>query len=203
MYGIDISEHNGSIPWNHLRSAGQDFVIIRLGYGNWHKDGLFEENITSAIKHQIPIGVYHYSYALSEADARNEAEFVIHTLQSLHLGPSKLAMGVWYDMEDGDSYKEGFFPLDEEVNPHYKQQLTNICSTFVNTLWRDGYYHTGVYANYDWWTHHLYENQLHCPKWCAQYNSQCDLKDIYMWQYTDSICINGQPFDGNQLMVNR
>lgn len=199
-YGIDISEHNGSIPWADLKEAGQDFVIIRLGYGRGHKDSLFEENVKAAMEHQIPMGVYYYSYALSEAAARKEAEFVIYTLQELHLGPSKLAMGVWYDMEDSDFYKERFLPIDIEINPHYRQQLTNFCSTFVNTLWRDGYYHTGVYANYDWWTNYLYEDQLHCSKWCAQYNDKCHMKDSYMWQYTDKLLINNQYFDGNYIM---
>lgn len=200
MNGIDISEHNGPIPWEQLKQSGQDFVIIRLGYGGGHKDSLFEENIKAAMYYKMPIGVYYYSYALSQSAAQKEAEFVIHTLQDMHLGPSKLAMGVWYDMEDGDAYKERFLPLHEEDNPDYRQQLTNFCSTFVNALWRDGYYHTGVYANYDWWTNYLYESQLHCPKWCAQYHSKCDMHHAYMWQYTDRLVIADQHFDGNRLI---
>ena len=31
--GIDVSEHNGKIDWEKVKSSGIDFAIIRCGYG--------------------------------------------------------------------------------------------------------------------------------------------------------------------------
>lgn len=195
IHGIDVSEHNGYIPWNTLPAKGVQFAIIRLGYGQGRLDKNFYANVNGALSAGIPIGIYYYSYALHEVDAKQEARYVIHTLQDCGLPPNRIPYGIWFDMEDADDYKATYC-----LPPLTKQEITNICSVFVNTLWKAGYYHCGVYANLDWWTHHIDGKQLSCPKWCAQYNTQCDLPDAYMWQYTNLLELNGQYFDGNRIL---
>lgn len=32
-WGIDVSEHNGVIPWSALKKRGLSFAILRLGWG--------------------------------------------------------------------------------------------------------------------------------------------------------------------------
>lgn len=32
MKGIDISEHNGIIDWNKVKSDGIEFAILRIGW---------------------------------------------------------------------------------------------------------------------------------------------------------------------------
>ena len=74
MYGIDISEHNGNIDLTPYR--GQ-FVIIRCGWGHFQEDKLFKRNVAECKRLGIPFGIYHYSYALNVAEARQEASAVI------------------------------------------------------------------------------------------------------------------------------
>lgn len=192
--GIDISEHNGIIPWQTIKQSHIDFVIIHLGYGQGHLDTKFYQNVNEALQIGLPIGIYYYSYALHEVDAKKEANFVIQVLQNCGLSPQHIPLGIWYDMEDADDYKATYC-----LPPLTKQEITNMCSVFVNTLWNAGYYHCGIYANLDWWTHHIDSSQLSCPKWCAQYNTECDLPDVYMWQYTNLLPLGGQYYDGNIL----
>ena len=99
-------------------------------------------------------------------------------------------MGVWFDMEDADGYKERHGVTD-------RQELTNMCSVFINRMWEEGFDYVGLYANYDWLTNVLYMDQLDVAVWAAQYNSTCDYDEADIWQYTDSLEIDGKYFDGN------
>lgn len=183
QYGVDVSEHNGIVNWQEVRDAGIEFAIIRLGYGRGHLDSQFYHNVNGALNAGISIGVYYYSYAQNCNDAIEEAAFATHILNDCGLVPARLTMGLWYDAEEAPYWDT--------------QQITNRCSAFINTAWQAGYAYAGVYANFDWWTHHIDGTQLMCPKWCAQYNSSCDLPSAHMWQYTDSLRIGEKMFDGD------
>ena len=194
MRGIDVSENNGVVDWGAVKANGFDFAIIRIGYGRGNLDSEFYNNINGAINAGLAVGVYHYSYAMNEEYAADEAEFVLNTLNDAGLTVDKLPMGVWFDMEDADDYKaERGMPTD--------QQLTNICSAFINKLWQAGYVNAGLYASYDWLVNVLDVSQLGgCAIWCAQLNNQCDYEGANLWQYTFSENIEGKEFDADLVM---
>lgn len=194
MRGIDVSENNGVVDWGAVKANGFDFAIIRIGYGRGNLDSEFYNNVNGAINAGLAIGVYHYSYAMNEDNAADEAEFVLNTLNDAGLTVDKLPMGVWFDMEDADDYKANRgMPTDQE--------LTNICSVFINKLWQAGYVNTGLYASYDWLVNVLDVSQLGgCAIWCAQLNNQCDYEGANLWQYTFSENIEGKEFDADLVM---
>lgn len=192
MQGIDVSENNGFIDWQAIKNAGIEFAIVRLGYGRQHLDSRFYENVNGCIQNGIPFGIYYYSYALNEDDAQAEADYVDYILETSGL-KEKITKGIWYDMEDSDGYKARRGVTDT-------QEITNLCSVFINELWRKNYATVGLYANYDWLTNKIYVDQLGgCAVWVAQYNSTCDYEHADIWQYTDSLNIGGNLFDGNIL----
>lgn len=193
MQGIDVSENNGLVDFGAVRNWGYDFAIIRLGYGNGHLDSCFYDNVKAALGAGLKIGIYYYSYALDEDMARKEADFVLDILEGCGLTTDKLEMGIWFDMEDADGYKAARMSFTPQL-------ITNMCSIFVNAMWRAGYSRAGVYANLDWFTNYIYTDQLSCPKWCAQYANACDFDDAFMWQFTDSADIGGKQFDANELL---
>ena len=191
MQGIDVSENNGRVDWQEVANSGVKFAIIRVGYGNGHLDGELYRNVNNALLHGLKIGVYFYSYALNVRSARKEAGFVVQTLIDCGLTPEKLHMGVWYDMEDADGYKQRHgMPSTAE--------LTAMCSAFVSALNAAGY-SCGIYASLDWLENKIATKQLanYVPYWCAQWGGSCDWPKAKMWQYTDRFLINGQEFDGN------
>lgn len=191
--GIDVSENNGFVDWESVAAAGVEFAIIRLGWGKRHLDSRFYENINGALNAGLKVGVYYYSYALTEEDAENEAEFVDGILEDAGLD-DRIEMGIWFDMEDADSYKE----RHGVTGP---QEITNLCNAYINSLWRAGYAYVGLYANLDWLTNKIYVDQLGgCAIWCAQYSDQCDYEDAHCWQYTDSARINGEMFDADIIL---
>lgn len=194
MRGIDVSENNGVVDWGAVKANGFDFAIIRIGYGRGNLDSEFYNNVNGAINAGLAIGVYHYSYAMNEENAADEAEFVLNTLNDAGLTADKLPMGVWFDMEDADDYKAN-------RGMPTSQQLTNICSVFINKLWQAGYVNTGLYASYDWLVNVLDLSQLGgCAIWCAQLNNQCDYEGANLWQYTFSENIEGKEFDADLVL---
>ncbi len=137
MYGIDISKHNGNI---NLEPYKGQFVIIRVGYGHFHLDEKFERNVNECKRLGIPFGVYHYSYALNEAEAEAEARGVLNAIAKYK---NDIKVGVWFDMEDADGYKKkhGFKFSNSTIAP--------ICFKFCKMIEDAGYY-SGIYTSSSW-----------------------------------------------------
>ena len=66
MYGVDVSEHNGDVNYDLLRKNGNEFVIIRAGYGFslTQKDKMFERNYELAKASGLKVGIYWYSLCI-------------------------------------------------------------------------------------------------------------------------------------------
>lgn len=191
MKGIDVSEHNGAINWQDVVDDGNEFAIIRLGWGNQHLDKRFYDNFNGARDAGLKVGIYYYSEATDASEAAAEAEFALYVMQDAGITPDMLEMGFWFD-EENDSWKSERLTDPEEI--------TDICTTFINTLEEAGY-HCGLYANYDYLTNVIDMSRLPgVPLWCAQYNSQCDYDGASIWQYTDSARINGKMFDADIIL---
>ena len=192
--GFDISENNGSVNMLQAKAEGMEFVIIRLGYGNCHLDSKFYENINNAIYAGLKIGVYYYDYGLNAKDAKREAQFLVRILLESGLTPDKLDLGVWFDMEDADNWKR-------KHGMPKAHTITEMCSAFICECNKWGYW-CGIYASYDWLKNKINTEQLasYVPYWCAQWDDKCDWENTLLWQYTDSLEINGQLFDGDILM---
>jgi GH25 family lysozyme M1 (1,4-beta-N-acetylmuramidase) len=187
--GIDVSYHNGLVDWQSVVEADCQFIIIRLGYGNRHLDPKFIDNVNGALAAGLKIGVYYYSYALDVEAAKAEAGFVCDTLRENGLEPE---LGIWFDMEDADGYKERNGMPDN-------QTITDICGAFICSLNEAGFQYVGVYASYWWLTNVIDTTQLadYVPYWNAQWGERNDFPSARMWQFTDSFEIKGKYFDGN------
>lgn len=190
--GIDVSHNNGLVDWDSVKRAGFTFAMVRIGYGKGHLDNNFYRNINGALDAGLKVGVYHYSYALTVADAEKEADFVIKTLVDAGLSAKKV-IGVYYDMEDADGYKA-------KHGMPSRQALTNFCSIAVNRFWKHGYV-AGVYCNKDWYKNKLHFNQLGgCALWLAEPGKAKPSIKCNIWQYTFSEKIAGKIFDADIMM---
>ncbi len=185
MKGIDVSYHNGDIDWQAVKDAGIDFVIVRSSYGLQSKDDRFTEYVAGAKAVGIKIGAYHYSYALSATDAIKEAA---NCREAVDKASIALDLPIFFDMEDADGYKErNGFAFDPA-------EITDMCKAFIDNVGLD----CGVYASYYWLTKYIDWRSIGCAVWNAQWGKTDDIKG-YMWQFTDSLNIDGRMFDGNIL----
>ena len=97
--GIDVSIHQGYIDWNQVAAAGVDFVMIRCGYrgykyGQVNPDANAIMNLEGARNAGLKVGVYFYSQAINVAEAVEEAQFVLSSLEG-----QQLDLPVCYDWE--------------------------------------------------------------------------------------------------------
>ena len=185
MKGIDVSYHNGYINWQKIKAAGIDFAICRSSYGKSTADSTFKTNVRNAHDAGLICGAYHYSYALTPADAKKEADFCKNFIDQCGV---LLELPVFFDMEDADNYKRkrGFI--------FNKRNITNICRAFLDNI----NLNAGVYASYSWLKNYIDWSSLHCPIWNAQWSDSDSFKG-FMWQFTDKLNIGGKLFDGNIL----
>lgn len=98
--GIDVSKYQGEIDWAAVKNDGIDYAIIRVGIRGYSEGGIledefFRQNIEGAIANDIPVGVYFFTQAVNEAEAQEEADFVIGMLQGY-----SLTYPVYLDVED-------------------------------------------------------------------------------------------------------
>lgn len=97
--GIDISRHDGRVNWRKVKKSGREFVFLRIGWTGYqsgiiHTDERFHKNIRGAKKAGLDVGVYYFSQALTEEEARLEARQVIKDLEGW-----SLELPVAYDPE--------------------------------------------------------------------------------------------------------
>ena len=87
--GIDVSKWQGAIDWKVVSESGIEFAIIRVGYrgenGLIYKDEFAEYNIQQAQKYGILVGVYFFSTAINEAEAQEEAQFVLDLVEGYNI----------------------------------------------------------------------------------------------------------------------
>ena len=185
-YGIDVSEHNQTVDYEDVKSDGNKFVMIRLGYGTAHEDKYFLDNVKAAYEAGIDYGIYFYSYAYDTAEAKQEADFVIKTLANLDPKYKEyFTMPVAYDLEDKQ--------ISDRCN---KAQITNIMTTFLDAINGAGYVPM-IYANQNWFLNYINLDTVVAKKykiWYAYWtgdnpviNKQIEIANTGvkadMWQY--------------------
>ncbi len=178
--GIDVSKHNGTINWTKVKSSGKvDFAILRCGYGRENAkqiDEQFENNYKGCKSVGIPVGVYHYSYAMTEADALKEAEFCYKLIKG-----KQFEFPIFYDIEESKQIALG------------KEKVQAIAKAFCNYLETKGYW-VGLYSMDSAFTSILdttMQNRYGC--WVARVENvqpKC-CKTYGMWQYSWKGKING------------
>lgn len=176
MKGIDVSTWQGTIDWAKVKAAGIQFAIIRAGYGKSTIDQQFKRNISECNRLGIPCGVYWFSYALTAADARREADACIAAVK-----PYKLEFPVVYDLE----YDTVRYAKQNGVTIN-KALATEMVKAFCGRVEELGYYAMN-YCNNDYASRMLDMAALsRFDLWYAWYNSTCDRKDAGVWQYSSS-----------------
>src|SRR3954470_13299282 len=75
--GIDVSNHNGTINWTSVRSAGKDFAWAKATEGTSFTDAYFNgssgHNMDNGMAAGVLMGAYHYARADVNSDANTEA----------------------------------------------------------------------------------------------------------------------------------
>ena len=135
--GIDVSQYQGVIDWD-TTAQYIDFAIIRCGRGSdltAQDDTKWAVNTAACERLGIPYGVYLYSLAQTDEEARSEAAHALRLLDGKH--PQ---LPVYLDLEDSG--------IRDNCT---KAEVLRHATIFCETLQAAGY-SVGVYANRYWWT---------------------------------------------------
>lgn len=196
MYGIDVSENQGTIDWKKVKNAGVQFGILRSVKRNSKIDSQLENNINGCVENNIPFNFYKYAYALNEKDSEKEAEEVINALKTLGANPSKDIV-IWHDVED-----------DSQMSLS-TSQLTKICVAFKNIVENAGYTYGLYMGKYDFENGEINLYEIgDVPVWIARYYDRYTLKGfgekpnekyrptvpngkLWGWQYTSCGRVSG------------
>ena len=184
--GIDVSVFQGDIDWDAVKNDGIDFVMLRVGYrgygqkGIMGKDDKFDSNYEGAKKAGLKVGVYFFSQATNESEAREEAAFVLDAVRDCPLD-----YPIAYDWE--------FVDNDEaRTNGMTSEDITVCAKAFCEAIKSAGkvpviYFNceTGYFnydlpqvKDYDFWLAEYYDT----PSFYYNYK---------MWQYSKTGSVDG------------
>lgn len=176
--GIDVSQYQGVIDWD-TTAQYIDFAIIRCGRGSdltAQDDTKWAVNAAACERLGIPYGVYLYSLAQTDEEARSEAAHALRLLDGKH--PQ---LPVYLDLEDSGIRANCT-----------KAEVLRHATIFCETLQAAGY-SVGVYANRYWWTTTLDDPAYdRWDRWLAVWAAETGYSGSYStWQNSNSGRIPG------------
>jgi len=188
---IDISEFQPEdIDWIKVKAGGYA-VIIRIGlrgsiprtdrYRKISYDKHFKMYLDGVIGAGIPFSLYYFPTPLSDAEADEEANWIIANVDGI-----KLAMPLWMDSERVPGGVANDISTADRTR--YLKRITDrLVSAGIPC---------GVYASTSWLQNQIsmgqLQQQVQDNTWCAQYNTKCTYDGIYaMWQYSSKAKVDG------------
>ena len=202
--GIDVSRYQGTIDWSQVAEAGIDFAMIRVGYRSPEEDREIyvdtnaRYNMQEAQAAGIQVGVYFFSTASTEEEAREEAMWVAE-----YISQYRITYPVAFDCEGYEREGSVLFSLGND-------QRTDIAIAFMQEIYEQGYtpmFYGSSYAmtGSNHWDMERIEQSY--KVWVSQYPAlpypQTEISSYEgahaMWQYTNQGSVPGisQPVDVN------
>ena len=178
LSGIDVSAYQGDIDWNMVAEAGVDFAIIRLGYRGYESGKLVEDkfarkNLEGAAEAGIQLGVYFFSQALNEEEAREEAQFVLEMID-----PYEVTMPVVFDWEHVNNETARTNVMDPYT-------ATDCAKAFLEVIDEAGYWPMMYFNSFQSRKLFYLDQLMEYDFWLALYSDRLTFPyKVDMWQYT-------------------
>lgn len=131
--GIDVSRYQGTIDWSQVAETGIDFAMIRVGYRSSEEDReIYADtnaryNMQEAQAAGVQVGVYFFSTASTEEEAREEALWVAE-----YISQYQITYPVAFDCEGYEREGSVLYDLG-------KEKRTDIAIAFMEEIYKQGY----------------------------------------------------------------
>ena len=190
-FGVDVSKYQKNIDWEQIKKAGVSFVIVRIGYRGYGASGalvldpMFEEHFTNVKNAGLKVGVYFFSQATTEEEAKEEAFACAYVLNG-----RKLDYPIFFDTEasgasNGSGRADGLGVADR----------TKCAVAFCEEVKANGY-KPGVYASTLWYRNRVDLSSLtKYTIWNAHYGVASSPIDCALWQGTCTARLPGYKGD--------
>lgn len=211
--GIDVSwwqgggrgSTNSYIQWEKAHEDGIDFAFVRVASrdtkdGSIYEDTTANAHIKGAKANDINVGLYIFSQALNEKEAKEEANYVLKLIKKYKWD---VTMPIVMDREAGTNKRLTAGKLSKSAE-------TKICNAFADTISGAGY-RPMVYASASWILNYMDLNSLKqhgCRIWLSRFNNKTDQKvntsltyeklatiNYEFWQYNSKARVDG--YSGN------
>lgn len=188
-HGIDVSYHNGAINWNKAAAAGVEYAFIRVGYRGWGsgeivEDPRFKTYISDALAAGIHVGLYFFTEAINETEAKKEAEYCLEMAKDYDI---RLPIAFDYEYQYSDN------KLVSRKAGLSKAKATANCRAFCDTISAGGYTPM-IYANTSDLKTLIDGAALEKDYliWLANYTTKTAYTGLYdIWQYDSKGSVNG------------
>ncbi len=168
-FGIDVSKWQKNIDFEAVRDAGCSFVIMRMGYyyDDIEMDEYYLANMAAAKAAGLDVGVYIYTTANTEAEVRENAQWIARQLDG-----QELDFPVVFDWESFSNFQQ------YEMNIH---DLNHLFEVFADEMEQLGY-DAMLYSSKNFLNNFWHDHSDH-PIWLAHYTDETDYAGEYaMWQ---------------------
>ncbi len=196
LHGIDISKWQGYIDWQKVKADGIDYAFIQVGFRGYGSSGLlsdatkdpyFDYNMQGAINAGIKVGVYVFSQAITEAEAIEEAEYILDAI-----GSYKISMPLVLDYEYASTDTGlGGRLYNAKLS---KAKATKVCMAFCKEIDAAGFTPM-IYANKSMLSDQLDANQFSNAGyriWLANYTQKTTYSGNFdFWQYSEKGKVDG------------
>ena len=187
-FGIDVSQHQDVIDWEKVAEQDVTFAYVRLGYrgyetGRMVTDNFFLANFTGAKEAGLDTGVYFFSQAITEDEAREEAEFVLTKLNENGFDHDLPIVFDWEQHPSGD---------DPARTDDIDGDIQTECARAFSEIIRENGYDCMVYMNMRTAFFRYDLEEMDDDIWIADYSDED--RFIYehkMWQYSQSGVLDG------------
>lgn len=188
-WGIDVSEHQGSIDWEKVATTSVQYAFVRIGNrgataGALGVDDYFRANATGAAEVGIPVGAYFFSQSINEDEAREEANFALDAVRAVEADGVSFTH-IAYDHEEVE--------IDgARANDLSTAQFSANAEAFCETIAAAGY-EPMIYGNQIDLLRLAPGLRERYPLWLAEYGVDAPTAplDFAIWQYTNAGTVPG------------
>ena len=168
-YGIDVSAWQTNVDYEKVKAQGCEFVIMRMGYfyGEIVMDDYYQQNMENATNAGLDVGVYFYTTANTEDEAREQARWIVEQLDG-----RELDYPVAFDWEEWGQFQQYGMNV---------RDLNEIFEAFCDELEKNGY--TGMLYSSKNFLNNFWTNKNNRPVWLAHYVDETDYDGQFaIWQ---------------------
>lgn len=181
LVGLDISKWQEEVDFAKLKEQGVAFVMLKIGGqkkidGEIVMDPKFIENIKEAFLYDIRVGVYFYSYAKTEKEAKRQARWVIQQLKGYDI-----SLPIVFDWENWNTYTKFHISF---------HTLNQVATVFLEEVEKNGY--GGMLYSSKYYLENIWYREEYANIWLAYYTKNNDYNGKYLlWQVCNDGKIDG------------
>jgi lysozyme len=151
VFGIDVSDEQGTIDWDKVAGAGVKFAILKCGNGNAGVDLQFAKNLTEAKARGIACGAYQFLFPIGLASDTANPNRQPEEQAKLHFGYSK---GLGCAAGDIQTFIDSEWPETAADMAKYgcsPSQLQDWLARYKQTYESESGCLMGIYTDEYWW----------------------------------------------------